>query len=864
MTITFEQWMSHSELADSTAKAYANIIRKTTFELAKDAGIVTTPLTAIESQAEFDAIASQIIELDMFKEKNTKRNNILSAAINKYSEYLGAATVKPNGKSGLLSPSQKERLLQSYRQLRDAGESYSREQLQVFYSNFRAKFGPEVLRGLDGEQLLLLMHDSGKKDTLIYWLEFKDDDEFPTYKFGSIAGGSAMKFRLFKRKETGVWQAADSSNTIVDISVDDAIEMARLHRDELLQGVELLEKLPLGASDEDYAQLQKDMEAKVPTIHHLGWAHKYFCLLFPEKLDDFHSGLWHKFHLIKLLQSPPELAGKYACAGRFVAMANELELPTVTFDTVLNKCFGSRHDYWRVGTRSGSTGESHWEMMKDNDRLAIGWGSLGELAWLEGNKKDRDKLKEMLGEDSSKSPQSIGKSASQIIKFVNRIEEGDIVWASDGATILGVGRVTSDEYHFEAGLDFPHQREVEWLNLDEWKMPQAEGLRTTVHQIKKHVENLLETERRIQGARPVKKPTANTATSPIKGKLQLDGVAGRIQSVLDRKKQVILYGPPGTGKTYWAERTTKDLAAFRKFGKRFDELEQSDQQAIVGTDDELGYVRICCFHPSYGYEDFVEGFRPTAKNDALAFKCEPGVFKQMCEDAAKEPNHEFYLIVDEINRGDIPRIFGELLTVLEKDKRSKPIILPISKEKFVVPENVFMVGTMNTADRSISLLDAALRRRFGFIELMPDSSVLKDHSVSGIPLAPWFDALNQRIRDHVGRDARNLQIGHSYLLQNGQPLRDLSALGRVLRDDIIPLIEEYCYEDYGSLQSILGNSLVDSEKQIINQSLFDRNSAEQLVAALLQPCPEISTSTDALSLEETVAEQDDDDEDGDE
>ena len=158
-------------------------------------------------------------------------------------------------------------------------------------------------------------------------------------------------------------------------------------------------------------------------------------------------------------------------------------------------------------------------------------------------------------------------------------------------------RVTSDEYHYESGFEFPHQREVEWLNLDEWKMPHAEGLRTTVHQIKKHVENLLETERRIQGAPAVKKQTTKTTTSPIKGKLQLDGVAGRIQSVLDRKKQVILYGPPGTGKTYWAERTTKDLAAFRKFGKRFDELEQAEQKAIVGTDDELGYVRICCFHP---------------------------------------------------------------------------------------------------------------------------------------------------------------------------------------------------------------------------------------------------------------------------
>jgi len=864
MTLSFDKWMIHSGLKDSTAKAYANVVKITAFDMAKEAGIVSTPLIVITDQAEFDSIASQIVALTEFKEKNTKRNNILSAAISKYSEYLGSLAGSPNPSEGLLTAGQKERLLETFHELREAGGVSSPEQLEFFYSNFRDKFGPEILRGLDGEQLLYLMHETGTKEAMTYWLEFKDDDEFPTYKFGSISGGSAMKFRLFKRKETGIWQAADASNTIIDIGLDDAVEMARLHRDELLRGVNLLEQLPLGACDEEYAQLQVDMEEEVPTIHHLGWAHKYFCLLFPDKLDEFHSELLQKYHLIKLLQSPSAVNGKYACAGRFVTMAKELGLPMVTFDKVLNKCFGSRHSYWRVGTRAGTSGESHWEMMKENDRLAIGWGSLGDLSWLEGNKQSRDKLKEMLSEDSSKSPQSIGNVASQIIKFVDRIKEGDIVWAADGATVLGIGRVKNNEYHFESGLDFPHQREVEWLNLDEWQTPQSEGLRTTVHQIKKHVENLLETERRIQNASPIKKQMTKTVNSPIKGKLQLDGVAGRIQSILDRKKQVILYGPPGTGKTFWAERATKDLAAYRRFSKRFDELDQVEQESITGNDRELGYVRICCFHPSYGYEDFVEGFRPSAKNDALAFKCEPGVFKQMCEDAAQEPDHDFFLIVDEINRGYIPRIFGELLTVLEKDKRSKPIILPISKEKFVVPQNVFIVGTMNTADRSISLLDAALRRRFGFIELMPDSSVLKDHSVSGVPLAPWFDALNQRIREHVGRDARNLQIGHSYLLHNGQPLKDLSALGRVLRDDIIPLIEEYCYEDYSSLQSILGKSLVDGEKQVINQSLFDRNSSEQLVAALLQPCPEISSSTDALISEESIADQDDEDEDGDE
>ena len=125
-------------------------------------------------------------------------------------------------------------------------------------------------------------------------------------------------------------------------------------------------------------------------------------------------------------------------------------------------------------------------------------------------------------------------------------------------------------------------------------------------------------------------------------------------------------------------------------------------------------------HPAYGYEDFLEGYRPTEINGSMHFVLRDGIFKQLCAQAKAQPEHNFYLIVDEINRGDIPRIFGELLTLLEKNKRGKTAILPLSGEPFTVPENLYVIGTMNTADRSIALLDAALRRRFGFLELLPE------------------------------------------------------------------------------------------------------------------------------------------------
>jgi 5-methylcytosine-specific restriction protein B len=131
-----------------------------------------------------------------------------------------------------------------------------------------------------------------------------------------------------------------------------------------------------------------------------------------------------------------------------------------------------------------------------------------------------------------------------------------------------------------------------------------------------------------------------------------------------------------------------------------------------------------------------------------------------------------------------------------------------------------------------------LRRRFGFVELMPDASVLSGASAGGVPLGPWLVALNERLRTHLGRDARNLQVGHAYLLENGRPVTDLSQFVRVLAEDLVPLLEEYCYEDYGALARILGPGLVDEAGQRIREELFAAGKRAELVQALLEPAPD--------------------------
>ncbi|MDY6918200.1 MAG: AAA family ATPase, partial [Chloroflexota bacterium] len=562
-----------------------------------------------------------------------------------------------------------------------------------------------------------------------------------------------------------------------------------------------------------------------------------------EKLDDYHNAEFQRFHLVKLLQTPPEGDGRYLCAARFLALSRFLGWPVNSLTTVTNHIHGRPHRYWRIGTGDGTKPRNRWQLMRDNGCVGIGWGDLGDLSQTKYDQDSKERIRAVIqGQYPNLTPSQVGKQTQQVFSFVARISERDLVLASDGATVLGVGRVIG-KYYYEPTGYFRHRRPVKWLNLDEWKPPQPEGLMTVVHLLGKNVANLVETERRIMGTQP---PIVRDHPEGVR----LSGVMGRIHSILERKRQAVIYGPPGTGKTYWAMKTACELAAQTDFNMRFEDLDSEQKRSIIADDDVSSpTVRFCCFHPAYGYEDFIEGFRPRCSDGEMRFVLQPGILKRLCSDAVASPKRRFYLVIDEINRGDIPRIFGELMTILEKDKRGQSVTLPLSGSSFQVPDNVHVIGTMNTADRSISLLDTALRRRFGFIELMPDYSTLGSATVSGIPLGRWLKALNRRICDHVGRDARNRQIGHAYLLDGGEPVKELGKLANVLREDIIPLLEEYCYEDYSILEEILGSGLVDGKNQQIRRDVFDDAKQEELAQALLAIDPSLSTSSEALRSE---------------
>jgi 5-methylcytosine-specific restriction protein B len=254
----------------------------------------------------------------------------------------------------------------------------------------------------------------------------------------------------------------------------------------------------------------------------------------------------------------------------------------------------------------------------------------------------------------------------------------------------------------------------------------------------------------------------------------------------------------------------------------------ADLEPYVQGEEVVGPLTRLTFHPSYSYEDFVEGFRPNDVGDgALSLRLVDGVFKRVCRAALAQPTKRFLLLIDEINRANLAKVFGELITLLEVDKRGMLVTLPQSKESFRIPPNVYLLGTMNTADRSIKLLDTALRRRFAFVELMPNIEVLRGTKVGTLALDNFLDELNRRIAKTEGREK---QIGHSFLLERDEPITDADEFARRFRQEILPLLQEYCYDDYSALASYIGDKLVDKDARMLDHERLADTDA--LLAAL--------------------------------
>ena len=291
----------------------------------------------------------------------------------------------------------------------------------------------------------------------------------------------------------------------------------------------------------------------------------------------------------------------------------------------------------------------------------------------------------------------------------------------------------------------------------------------------------------------------------------------------------ILYGPPGTGKTYNTAQKAIEVC-----GKH---IEGEGRAAIMAEYKELhkvGRISFITFHQSYGYEEFVEGLRPILQDDKnpvcgqndqatstgdVRYEIRQGAFRVLCE-RARGKDEPYVIIIDEINRGNISKIFGELISLIEEDKRSGgvnelTVTLPYSQEQFSVPKNVYIIGTMNTADRSLALVDTALRRRFHFEEMMPDTQVLDELTINGVDISLMLATMNRRIEALYDREHT---IGHAYFTElNGKEKdKQFNMLQNIFQNKIIPLLEEYFFEDWEKIRKVLGdNQKEQTEHQFI-------------------------------------------------
>lgn len=228
---------------------------------------------------------------------------------------------------------------------------------------------------------------------------------------------------------------------------------------------------------------------------------------------------------------------------------------------------------------------------------------------------------------------------------------------------------------------------------------------------------------------------------------------------------------------------------------------------------EIRRFEYVTFHQSYCYEDFVEGIKPVMSEEAagmLIYEIKPGIFKRMVQLALDDPGHNYALLIDEINRGNVASIFGELIALVEEDKRKgEPnelrAQLPYSREEFVVPGNLYIIGAMNTADRSVEALDTALRRRFTFIAFPPQPTLVQQPADLEVDLRRLLIKINARIEKLLDKDHC---IGHSFFMsiaQSGDPFKELRS---IFASKILPLLEEYFYGDPAKIGMVLGERFV--------------------------------------------------------
>lgn len=420
---------------------------------------------------------------------------------------------------------------------------------------------------------------------------------------------------------------------------------------------------------------------------------------------------------------------------------------------------------------------SNWEEYYAKGIMAIGWSELGDLSDYEKSSDIRKTLELEYGEKGS-----YKNDTKATWQFANEMKIGDIVFAKKGMhTIVGRGQVISD-YIFDESQSFDNQniRQIDWTHKGEWEHP-GNAVTKTLTDITSYTNYVKKLNGIFDGEyydddnfEDIEYPLYEK--SKFLEEVYMDEKNYDILvNLLRKKKNIVLQGPPGVGKTFAAKRL-----AYSMIGEK--------------NQDRVMMIQ---FHQSYSYEDFIEGFRPSS--NGMSFDIKKGAFYNFCKEASDDSDNEYFFIIDEINRGNLSKIFGELFVLMENDKRGNDLHLLYSDELFNIPENVYIIGMMNTADRSLAMMDYALRRRFAFYEMQPgfDTIGFKNYreNIQNDKFKNLINTVIQLNNDITLDDSlgEGFCIGHSYFcdLYNG----DYQELSNIVEFELIPLLKEYWFDE---------------------------------------------------------------------